>query len=106
MIIVGVFQPLGKMYIHPSHHHQLSSDQVDSWEDELAANAEDDEHSGVLNQIVKDRELATKVVNKQTSCQQIHIAHCCFVAVFLPALTCQFGSMLCAIFLNTMFDVR
>jgi len=32
----------------------------DSWEDELAANAEDDEHSGVLNQIVKERELATK----------------------------------------------
>jgi len=34
---------------------------VDSWEDELAANAEEDEHGGVLNQIAKDRELATKV---------------------------------------------
>ena len=38
--------------------------QVESWEDEVAANAEDDEHNGVLNQIVKERELATKVANQ------------------------------------------
>jgi len=33
---------------------------VDSWEDEQAANAENDEHGGLLNQIAKERELATK----------------------------------------------
>ena len=68
MIIVGSLPALWKnIYSSLSSpwYVQLSSDQVDSWEDELAANAEDDEHSGVLNQIVKDRELATKVVNKQ-----------------------------------------
>ena len=40
--------------------------QVDTWEDELAANAEEDEHGGVLNQIVKERELATKVANQHS----------------------------------------
>ena len=58
---------------HPSHHDTTlrhPQNQVDSWEDELAANAEEDEHGGVLNQIAKDRELATKVENKHPSWQQ------------------------------------
>ena len=63
---------------HHYHFHQYKSlsglyrtlihplNQVDTWEDELAANAEEDEHGGVLNQIVKERELATKVANQHS----------------------------------------
>ena len=47
--------------------------QVDSWEDEMAANAEEEEHGGVLNQIVKERELATKVAKKRSNFCNAHI---------------------------------
>merc|ERR1719242_1743767 len=44
----------------PESNDHKTFRKVDTWEDELAANAEEDEHGGVLNQIVKERELATK----------------------------------------------
>jgi len=44
----------------PESNDHNTFKKVDSWEDELAANAEEEEHGGVLNQIVKERELATK----------------------------------------------
>ena len=52
--------------------------QVDSWEDEQAANAENDEHGGLLNQIAKERELATKVkaIQSWILCFLISSFHC------------------------------
>ena len=51
--------------------------QVDSWEDEQATNAENDEHGGLLNQIAKERELATKV--KAPSSYNSHMAEKAYV---------------------------
>ena len=56
--------------------------QVDSWEDEMAANAEEEEHGGVLNQIVKERELATKVAKKRCIFCNAHMTVSPFWTIF------------------------
>ena len=51
--------------VSSSPSYNVFANQVESWDDEAAANADGDDHGLVLQQqIAKERELATKVVVK------------------------------------------
>ena len=56
----------------------------------MAANAEEEEHGGVLNQIVKERELATKVAKKRSNFCNAHMTVSPFWTIFpLTKEMCQ-----------------